>query len=194
MNPPLWEPGPPREAQRLVALSAGLYGGMVALALTWGLLRGLTSHWWTMDGGAAVATALGFGILVGAGGVGVTLALEETVEAVRSLGARFGHILRHAGPREAILLAAFSSVGEEMLFRGCLQEELGLWPATIAFAAVHVGPERLYLWWTASALVFGLGLGLLYQAQGGLLAPIAMHFTINAVNITLLARRARRSG
>jgi membrane protease YdiL (CAAX protease family) len=85
-------------------------------------------------------------------------------------------------------------VGEEMLFRGCLQEEFGLWPATIAFAAVHVGRERVYLWWTASALVFGLGLGLLYQWQGGLLAPIAMHFTINAVNITVLGRRGRATG
>ena len=49
----------------------------------------------------------------------------------------------------------------------------------------------MYLWWTASALVFGLGMGLLYQGQGGLLAPIAMHFIINAVNINILARRAR---
>jgi membrane protease YdiL (CAAX protease family) len=167
---------------------------MVAISLIWGVLRGLTPSWWRLDGASDAATALGMGILLGIGGILVTRLMEHNVEAVRSLGARFGHILRHAGVREALILATLSSVGEEMLFRGCLQEEFGLWPATIAFAAVHVGRERVYLWWTASALVFGLGLGLLYQWQGGLLAPIAMHFTINAVNITVLGRRGRATG
>ena len=45
---------------------------------------------------------------------------------------------------------------------------------TLLFALVHVGPERVYLWWTGSACVFGLGLGVLYDVQGGLLAPIVM--------------------
>ncbi len=183
-----------REARRLLTLSAWLYGGMVAVSLVWGVARDLTGGWWRFDGPVPIATALALGVLVGAGGIVVTRLLEHTVDGVRRLGERFGHILRHAGPREAMILALFSSVGEEMLFRGCLQEELGLWPATLAFALVHVGNEKLYLWWTASALVFGLGLGLLYQAQGGLLAPIAMHFTINAVNITILAKRARGAG
>jgi membrane protease YdiL (CAAX protease family) len=182
-----------REARRLLTLSAWLYGGMVAVSLAWGTLRDLTGFWWQLETAAQAGTALGLGALVGIGGVVVTRVLEQSVDGVRRLGERFGHILRHAGPKEALLLALFSSVGEEMLFRGCLQQELGLWPATIAFALVHVGNERLYLWWTASALVFGLGLGLLYQAQGGLLAPIAMHFTINAINITLLAKRARET-
>jgi len=76
-----------------------------------------------------------------------------------------------------------------VLFRGCLQTEWGLWIATTAFAAVHVGPATTRLWWPLSAFVYGLGLGLLYEHQGGLLAPILMHFIINAVNITILARK-----
>ena len=185
------KPGARPEARRLLNLSAWMYGGMVAVSLVWGFARDLTPSWWRLETPNEVALALGLGAAVGLAGIGVSRLLERTVEAVRNLGARFGHILRHAGPKEAILLAVFSSVGEEMLFRGCLQEELGLWPATIAFALVHVGPDRTYLGWTASALVFGLGLGILYDAQGGLLAPITMHFVINAVNITILARRAR---
>ncbi len=180
-----------REARRLLTLSAWVYGAMVLVSLVWAGARDLAGSWWRFDDMGAAGVALMFGIGAGVGGIVVTRLLEHTVDGVRRLGERFGHILRHAGPREALLLALFSSVGEEMLFRGCLQEEFGLWPATLAFALVHVGNERLYLWWTASALVFGLGLGLLYQAQGGLPAPIAMHFTINAVNITILARRAR---
>ena len=180
---------------RIVSLAAGLYSGMLAIGLVWGLARGHIDHWWSFPGpwddpGPSPGSAVLFGLLLGLAGVGLSYLLEQTVEGVRQLGERFGMILAGVGVREALLLALFSSIGEEVLFRGCLQSELGLLPATLLFALVHVGPERVYLWWTGSAFVFGLGLGLLYDAQGGLLAPIVMHFVINAINIALLGRKA----
>jgi len=180
---------------RIVSLAAGLYSAMLVVGLVWGLARGHVADWWSFPGpwddpGPTPLSALLFGALLGLGGVGLSYVMERTVEGVRHLGERFGMILAGVGVKEALLLALFSSVGEEVLFRGCLQSELGLLPATLLFALVHVGPERVYLWWTGSAFVFGLGLGVLYDVQGGLLAPIVMHFVINAINITLLGKKA----
>ena len=178
-----------RDADRLVGLAAILYGLMVAVSLIWGLLRHLAPGWWTLEHLGAVPVALGAGIGLGLLGVVLSQQLDEHVPGIKKLGERFSSILAGATTRDALLLALFSAVGEEMLFRGCVQQELGLWPATILFAVVHTGPERVYLWWTASAFVFGIGLALLFEHQGGLLAPIAMHFTINAINIRSLGKR-----
>jgi membrane protease YdiL (CAAX protease family) len=166
---------------------------MTALALLWGTLRGLTPGWWTFENAWAVPPALALGLALGLSGVLLSQQLDRRVAGIRKLGDRFASILGGTGARGAIQLAALSSVGEELLFRGCMQQEWGLWPATILFAVVHTGPQRIYLWWTASAFVFGLGLALLYEHQGGLLAPILMHFTINAINIRILGRRGKLS-
>jgi membrane protease YdiL (CAAX protease family) len=186
---------PNGNAGRIVGLAAGLYSAMLGVAVVWGLLRDLMPQWWSYPGpwdepGPTPASAIALGVALGLAGVGLSYGMERSVAGVRALGDRFGMVLAGVGWREAVLLALFSSVGEEALFRGCLQSEIGLLPATLLFALVHVGPERVYLWWTASAFVFGLGLGLLYQTQGGLLGPIVMHFVINAINISLLGRKA----
>lgn len=176
-------------ARGLVGLGLVVYAAMLGVALLWALLRGLWPAWWTLEDGAAIGVACGLGVGLGLAGVALSFGLEHWVVGVRRLGERFSDILAGASTGDALLLAAMSSIGEEALFRGCLQQEWGLWPATIAFALVHTGPERRYLWWTASAFVFGIGLALLYEYQGGLLAPILMHFTINAINIRSLGRR-----
>ncbi len=179
-----------RRSGNIKALAIPIYAGMTVLALVWGWARGLTDDWWTFEAGGDVVAAVALAAVLAGLAVGLSLQMERSVPGVRALADRFSSLLSGTTWKDAVVLAATSSVGEELLFRGCLQSELGLWPATIVFALVHSGPERVYLWWTGSAFVFGLGLGLLYDAHGGLLAPIVMHFGINAVNITLLGRKA----
>ncbi len=178
-----------RSLSRLRQLAAALYGGMAMLALAWAAARNLWPNWWQMDGLGDLASAIMAGVLLGLLGVALSWQLERWVPGIRQLADRFSSILGGLSRRDAVFLAAVSAIGEELLFRGCLQEEIGLWPATLAFACVHVGPERIYLWWTASAFVYGLGLALLYELQGGLLAPILMHFVINSINIAVLGHR-----
>lgn len=177
-----------RGARSLKALAVPVYAGMAAVALLWGWLGGLTRGWWTFTTPGEPLRAALLGLALAAGAVLLSMGMERTVPGVKALSDRFATLLAGATLGDAILLAGLSSVGEELLFRGCLQEAWGFWPATVLFAVVHSGPERVYLWWTASALVFGLGLGVLYE-NGGLLGPIAMHFGINVVNITLLGRK-----
>ena len=175
----------------MVHMALGLYGGMLAVAVTWGSLRGLWPEWWRFDSPRGIAEAAVAGTTVGLVAILLSWQMERGLTGVRALSDRFSTLLAGTSLSDALVLAALSAVGEELLFRGCLQEEIGLWWATLLFAAVHSGPERIYLWWTASAFVFGIGLGALYEAQGGLLAPIVMHFVINAVNIRMLGRRGQ---
>lgn len=100
-------------------------------------------------------------------------------------------LARTLGPlswKTCVILALASSVGEELLFRGVLQPWMGLIPASLLFAVVHVPVDRDLALWPTFALGAGLVLGGLYAATGALLAPIVCHFTINVVNLRHLAR------
>jgi membrane protease YdiL (CAAX protease family) len=91
-----------------------------------------------------------------------------------------------------LLVSVFSGVGEETFFRGAVQQEFGLVLASFAFGVVHVGPDRRYLVWTGWALLAGFMFGALYEATGGLLAPILAHSAHNAATL-LLWRRSRKN-
>ena len=77
---------------------------------------------------------------------------------------------------------------EELLFRGVLfgglTKIMPLWPAIIlsglVFAVIHVNAATLIpLWFLGAAFAW------LYVRTGTLLAPMAVHFTFNAVNLAL---------
>ena len=90
-------------------------------------------------------------------------------------------------PRTALGLAAVSSVAEETLFRGALQPELGLATASLLFGCIHFPFDRRLLAWTAFAIGMGFCLGAIYDFTGGLMAPIGVHFLVNAVNLMWLS-------
>ena len=73
--------------------------------------------------------------------------------------------------------------------RGALQPQVGLWVASAAFALAHFAPRRDLWPWTLCSFAAGLALGLLFTWTGNLVAPIAAHALINAVNLRVLAVR-----
>jgi len=87
-----------------------------------------------------------------------------------------------------VILAACSSLGEELLFRGALMPWLGLPLSSLVFASLHIGPGRRFVPWTLMALALGIGFGYLARSTGSLGAPIAAHFTINFVNLRFIVR------
>lgn len=91
-------------------------------------------------------------------------------------------------------LALLSGFAEELFFRGAVQGSLGLWAGTAIFALVHTGPHRSFRLWTAFAAAAGLLFGVLFAWRGSLLAPIAAHVAVNAVNLRELSRRFEESG
>ncbi len=79
-------------------------------------------------------------------------------------------------------------VVEELLFRGVLfgglTKIMPIWPAILlsglVFAGIHVNAATLIpLWFLGAAFAW------LYVRTGTLLAPMAVHFTFNAVNLAL---------
>ncbi|GAB4571344.1 MAG: hypothetical protein Kow0077_07800 [Anaerolineae bacterium] len=82
----------------------------------------------------------------------------------------------------AFLVALFSSIGEELAFRGALQPVLGLWPTAIFFALTHIQyqftPAVLII------LVVGLAFGWVRKHHGTIAAVVA-HFGYNFALLVL---------
>ena len=100
-----------------------------------------------------------------------------------------------AGPWLAVMsiqVVLVAPLLEEVMYRGILQRTLtsldvGRWTGivitSVVFVTMHVGAAR---WHALPALfVLSLGFGWVYQRTGRLAAPIAMHVTFNALNLTL---------
>lgn len=136
--------------------------------------------------------ALGFSLGVATAVVTVALGIlaYKAFPIFRKLSGEIAPlIVDGARGRDLVVLAVLSGVGEEALFRGALQPEIGLVGASILFGALHIGPDRRYLVWTVWAVGAGFLFGALYEWTGGILASVVAHALHNAVTL-LLWRRA----
>ncbi len=178
------------------SLVIGLYGAMALVAIIVAAGRGDpdlyrigTPPSWLLAAGPASGVALGLAF------VGLTRLATARFAWARDLHRSFRDLLGPLAARDMVLLAAASSIGEELLFRGALMPIVGVWWQAGVFALLHVGPGKRFLPWTASAAVLGLAFGLLARETGSLGAPIAAHFTINFFNLRYIVRTrvARRA-
>jgi membrane protease YdiL (CAAX protease family) len=79
-----------------------------------------------------------------------------------------------------IVICLVVSVCEELLFRGAIQNSIGVYWTSVLFAVIHV---RYLQHWLMTLLVFAIsyGLGWIYIQTGTLLTPIIAHFIIDFV-------------
>lgn len=155
---------------------------------------GLAWMEWRGDDLAAVATGRSWPLAVGAG-----IGFAAVVLAISHFGLdRFPwtRLLRREvlrafdplTPNTAVLLAVLSGVGEELFFRGALQPAIGWLASALVFGVLHTSFDRQLMGWTLFATATGVGLGGLFEATEGLLAPTLAHVAINAVQLVRLAR------
>ncbi len=131
-------------------------------------------------------------------GLGLGAALAATGEGLtrwtpwgRRLSRFLARIVGQLHPVDALLLAALSALGEEIVFRGILLPYGGLIASSLAFGLAHLVP-RAGLWpWSLWAAGAGAVFGGIALATGGILAPILGHFAVNAVGLLLLSGRPR---
>ncbi len=90
--------------------------------------------------------------------------------------------------REALTVALASGLAEEIVFRGWLLNEVGLFWSSLLFGIVHVPPSRNWLYWPVFAFLMGVLLGALCLWTGTLLYAILVHAGINFINILRLPR------
>lgn len=88
------------------------------------------------------------------------------------------------GWTEIIVISALAGLGEEVLFRGVLQNWLGLIPAAFIFGALHALSTTYFV----MTVLVGCYLGGLYIMTDNLWAPILTHGIYDAFALYLLRR------
>lgn len=168
-------------------------GGFVIVAMVWARWRGVRIPFWIDVGSVGVA------LLATAGLLAVNFSLYF-------LGKRTGHpapvhtflesevfpLFRRASVADLLGVAALAGLGEELFFRGVLQDELGIWIASAIFGLPH-GPSREL--WPLAVWATGMGvfLGALYQASGNLFIPALAHALYDGAAL-LYVRRGGGTG
>ncbi|HEY5956017.1 MAG TPA: CPBP family intramembrane glutamic endopeptidase [Polyangiaceae bacterium] len=120
------------------------------------------------------------------------------VLATKAMVMRFGFAARLHGElrplalelsaQMVVVLATSSAIGEELLFRGLLQPEVGLVVQALLFGVLHqTGGSSRWVWMIWATLM-GLILGAMYQLSGSLVGPVVAHAMINGFNLQFLKR------
>jgi uncharacterized protein len=168
-----------------------LYLGLGAAALGWTSLRGQTTLWQVPGRQDPwIFTGILVGLLVGLGIVFASRLAFYRFEWARALHRDFRALLSPLDNREIVVMAAASSIGEEMFFRGALIPVLGLVGSSAIFALLHIGlpPRTRHLPWTISSFVAGVVFGALYLLTGDLTGAVVAHFTVNFLNLRHVAQ------
>jgi CAAX protease family protein len=191
-TPPDLPPTPPPRLP-LLRLALLFYSGLLGVALLWAAFSGRSPFYASAlaerDGIDGVRD-LGAGLLAGAIVIAVSWELTRRTRWGDALARALAALLGPLSLASCVWLAVLSGVAEEAFFRGALQPRLGIVGASLLFGLAHFAPRREFLPWTFFSIAAGLLFGVLFDTTGNLLAPIAAHFLINAVNLRLLARLA----
>ena len=172
----------------LVTIALAGEGALVVIALVWQRLRdipmamgGLWEGVLIGTGAAVVLALFNWYVLCRAPGVRPVTAIRRLYrESLRPL---FGGV----GAADAVVISVAAGIGEELLFRGVLQPEVGLVLASVIFGVLHMGGTGTLVFgcWVA---VMGAVMGGVAVWTGGLLAPIVCHALYDAAALTYIRR------
>ncbi len=136
---------------------------------------------------------LSFSVALGLG-LALVLALSSriyftrfTPQLIREL---FIPIFGRVSGSNILLISLLPGLGEEVLFRGVIQPELGVAGASVIFGLMHSGLSRRLLPYGVWSALVGLVLGLLYLATGNIWGAVAAHSLINALGALWLKHLA----
>ncbi len=185
----------PRPSAARARVVVSFYGALAVVGFLWHGIDQDTNDIWRLDPTQDATTLLwtpAVGIAFGLVVVRVFRRMERHMDWLGELHREFRAIFGAPRTGELVLLAAASSVGEEILFRGAMLDAWGFWASSLVFALLHI-PPRPRLWpWTMSALALGMALAGLSVATGNLGAAVAAHFVINLQNLAYITRNEPR--
>lgn len=93
---------------------------------------------------------------------------------------------------DIFVLALVSGFCEEVMFRGVVQQQFGLWWASLAFGLFHC-PSFKHLSYGLWALAAGLLLGYIVIYTGSLWPAIITHAVSNVLSLVFLRRAGRQN-
>ncbi len=129
--------------------------------------------------------------LVAGGVLGILVIASTRIAVARTTWARQLHeelrpVTHGMTNLTIVVLALFSSLGEELFFRSLLTPWLGIVLQALVFGLVHqVKGYSRWIWVTWASCV-GLVIGGIYVVFGTLSGPLFMHALINVVNLAYL--------
>lgn len=129
------------------------------------------------------------GVLAGAG-ASAALWLSRRVQPLAELQRFQGGLVKGWTPADAVAVALLSGAAEEALLRALLQPLIGLVPAALLFAVLHLVPDRRLWMWPVIALALGVVLGIVFDRYG-YPAAAAAHITINLLALLRLRHGER---
>ena len=168
---------------RLALIGEGL---LVFIAFTW--------SWWRDTDFVFGGTAKGatYGLLMAAVLAVVNLYLlvrAPALPGVPSIRRLYVEVMQpvfaNLSVTEIAVISAVAGIGEELLFRGVLQSELGLFSASVLFGLAHMGGGGT-LAFGCWVMVMGGMLGILAIVTEGLLAPIIAHAVYDAAAMSYI--------
>lgn len=130
--------------------------------------------------------SVAMGLLAGAVIVGVLWSIRR-LPSLERLERWQRSVVATWSTTDAVAVALISGLAEEALLRAFLQPIIGLIPAAVLFAVLHLAPDRTLWFWPFFALVSGLLLGGLFEVWGYPSAATA-HIAINTVALVRLRR------
>ena len=175
---------------RMFNVSCFFYLAMGGIGLFWMNGQGILS--------ARLSTASEVGLIVYSLAAGAACALvvfalgalvRRTSEWAVDFEKEFAPLVNVFSYAQVPVLAFVSAAGEELFFRGALQEGIGLFAAALLFGLIHFPWKKIMIPWPVFAFVLGLAFGYIVDWTGSLYGPFLGHFLINLVNITLIKRR-----
>ena len=168
-----------------------VYLAMGTAAVAWRNLAGHPNVWHLNDESPVLGLTFA-GILCGlAAGLLLVFASRLALyryDWARALHRDLRHMLFPLTDVEIVVLAAASSVGEEMFFRGALLPVVGILGSSAVFALLHIGPKARHLPWTLSSFGAGVLFGGIYLWTGDLTGPVLAHFLVNFLNLRHVAQ------
>ena len=166
-----------------------IYLALAAVALVWATLRGDPNLWRLPErDDPQMIAGIVAGLLIGLGIVFASRMAVHRYEWARALHSDLRNLLGPLPDSEVVVLAAASSVGEEMFFRGVLVPAAGLILSSGIFALLHIGPKARYWPWTVSSFVAGMMFGQLFLWTGDLTGAVVAHSTVNFFNLRYISQ------
>jgi membrane protease YdiL (CAAX protease family) len=182
----------PQTAAGRATVVASFYLALALAGFLWHAIDQENNDIWRSSADVDLLTLLWtpvLGLALGLAVVFVFRVLERRAAWLPTLHREFRAILGRPPMAEIVLLAAASSIGEEIFFRGAMLDAWGPWLSSLIFALLHVPPKRELWPWTLSAGLLGLMLAGLTHWTGNLGPAIVAHFVINLINFTYITRR-----
>lgn len=170
-----------------VAMAYVSAGGLAALtSILLGRNPVACESWLGARGIPSVLLSVGLGLPLGAVTIAATRVVVQRSRWAHALHAALRPTVSGTGDAALLVVAAASSAGEELLFRGLLVPLIGVVVSSVVFGGLHQvrGPAR---WgWMGWATVMGLLFGSLFAATGSLAGPLVAHAAINHSNLRFL--------